>query len=111
MMRWQVLPRWLYHLTRTLTQTNLTYSKNFEFCTPVRDTLREFLSKNGVGTIVQWGGFGIHQLEGLGLKASLPITDKFFQNSLLIPLNCEMDDDQVDYIIDILIEFYEKGGI
>lgn len=85
--------------------------QNFEFCTPVRDTLREFLSKNGVGTIVQWGGFGIHQLEGLGLKASLPITDKFFQNSLLIPLNCEMDDDQVDYIIDILIEFYEKGGI
>lgn len=91
-------------------QNQFDVFQNFEFCTPKRDLLRIFLAKRGIGSIIQWGGFGIHQLENLGLKASLPLTDKFFKKSLLIPLNYELNDSQVDYVINQLIEFYQKGG-
>ena len=82
--------------------------QNFEICTARRDALRSFLSESGVGSIVQWGGIGIHQLENLGIAKDLSFTDKFFQESLMLPLNHVMDDDQVDYVISCLRTFYSS---
>lgn len=85
---------------------NFDIFQNYEFCTPKRDDLRKFLGDNGVGTIIQWGGFGIHMLENLGLKANLPLTDKFFKESLLLPLNHVMTDPQVEFVCELLNKFF-----
>ncbi len=82
--------------------------QNYEFCYRNRDNLKKFLENRGVGTIVQWGGFGIHQLDNLKIGAKLPLTDKFFKESLLLPLNHVMTDAQVDYVCQSLASYFEK---
>lgn len=91
----------------TTASKNFDIYQNFEFCTDRRDALRDFLSNNGVGTIVQWGGFALHHLENLVEPASLPITDKFFETSILLPLNHIMTDEEVGYVCSLLKQFYE----
>ena len=91
----------------SITSRNFDIYQNFEFCTRRRDALRDLLSKNGVGTIVQWGGFALHHLENLVAPTNLPLTDKFFKTSLLLPLNHIMSDEQVDYVCSLLKQFYE----
>ena len=87
---------------------NFDIYQNFEFCTVRRDELREFLAKNGVGTIIQWGGFALHQLKNLVTPCSLPLTDRFFETSLLLPLNHIMNDEQVTHVCSLLEEFYKE---
>lgn len=70
-----------------------------------RDGLRAYLAERGVGTIIQWGGFGMHQLSGLGFVQSLPRTDAFFNESLLLPMNHLLSDDQVDHVINSVRDF------
>lgn len=83
--------------------------QNYEFCHPQRDALRKFLADREIGTIIQWGGFGIHQLEGLGIARVLPTTDRFFKESLLLPLNHVMTDDHVDHVVEALTDFFSRG--
>ena len=52
--------------------------QNYEICAKHRDQFRNFLSDNGIGTLIQWGGMGIHHFKNLGFNQSLPNTDKFF---------------------------------
>jgi dTDP-4-amino-4,6-dideoxygalactose transaminase len=82
--------------------------QNYEMCTDRRDALREHLSNAQVGTIVQWGGFGIHQLVGLGFDAHCPKTDRFFHRSLLLPMNHVLTDSQVSHVIKSTLEFFAK---
>jgi dTDP-4-amino-4,6-dideoxygalactose transaminase len=64
-----------------------------------RDALRAHLAENRVGTIVQWGGTGMHQFRGLGFTQDLPRTDAFFRESLLLPMNHILSEDQVEHVI------------
>ncbi|MBO6719047.1 MAG: DegT/DnrJ/EryC1/StrS family aminotransferase [Rhizobiaceae bacterium] len=82
--------------------------QNYEFCHPERDALRKHLADGNIGTIIQWGGFGIHQLKGLGMQRDLPKTDRFFRESLLLPLNHILSDEQVDHVVASLHAFF--GG-
>ena len=91
----------------TTNSRNFDIYQNFEFCTARRDALRGFLSENGVGTIVQWGGFALHHLKNLVPATELPLTDKFFETSVLLPLNHMMKDEEVAYICSLLKQFYE----
>ena len=81
--------------------------QNYELCTAQRDSLRQQLATNGIGTIVQWGGVGIHQFKGLGFTADLPRTDRFFRESLLLPMNHILTDEQVDLVIGAVVGFFE----
>lgn len=74
--------------------------QNYEICCDRRDELRTHLASLGIGTIVQWGGTGIHQFRNLGLERLLPRTDRFFARSLLLPMNHLLSDAQVDCVID-----------
>lgn len=83
--------------------------QNYELCTESRDqrdALRAFLSENNVGTIIQWGGFGIHQLHGLGFTQICPKTDHFFDTSMLLPMNHILTDDQVSWVISRVRQFF-----
>lgn len=84
--------------------------QNYELCVESkaqRDALRAFLSDRGIGTIIQWGGFGIHQLSGLGFTQDCPKTDRFFETSLLLPMNHILRADQVDHVIASVQEFFK----
>jgi dTDP-4-amino-4,6-dideoxygalactose transaminase len=80
--------------------------QNYEMCCDRRDKLRVHLTNRGIGTIVQWGGTGIHQFRNLGLERLLPRTDRFFTRSLLLPMNHLLSDAQVGRVIDGVRGFF-----
>jgi dTDP-4-amino-4,6-dideoxygalactose transaminase len=80
--------------------------QNYEMRCDRRDALRAHLAARGIGTIVQWGGVGLHQFRDLGFDQALPITDRFFERALLIPMNHLLSDDQVGTVIDAVRGFF-----
>lgn len=83
--------------------------QNYEMrCPGRRDELRAHLASHKIGTIIQWGGFGMHQLTRLGFGQSLPRTDAFFRESLLLPMNHILSDAQVDHVIGTTLAFFRN---
>jgi len=83
--------------------------QNFEILANNRDKLRNYLSENNIGTIIQWGGKAIHQFESLGLTNSiLPNTDKYFEQCLLLPMNLFLTDSDVEYVAETIKKFYKN---
>ena len=82
--------------------------QNYEITADKRDELKNYLSKKNIGTLVQWGGKGIHHFQNLGFTQVLPNTDKFFKRCIMLPMNLFISDDDVDYICKSIKEFYRK---
>lgn len=80
--------------------------QNYEVRCDARDALRAHLDERSIGTIVQWGGTALHHFRGLGFTQQLPRTDRFFETSLLLPMNHLLTDDQVDCVVDAVQEFF-----
>lgn len=80
--------------------------QNYEVRSDRRDALREHLASRGVSTIVQWGGVPIHKFRNLGFTQRLPLTDRFFEGALLLPINHLLSDEQVDAVIDAVRDFF-----
>ena len=84
--------------------------QNYELEAEERDALQEFLRRHGVGTLIQWGGKAVHQFERLGMRASLPVTERLFTRSLMLPLNTTVSDDDIDYVCRLIREFFLRHG-
>ena len=82
--------------------------QNYELQADRRDDLKVHLSERGVGTIIQWGGKGVHQWEGLGFTQNLPKVERFFERSIMLPMNMFISDGDVTYICESIINFYRK---
>jgi len=80
--------------------------QNYEIEAEQRDALKEYLSNKGVGTLIQWGGKAVHEFKDLGFVQSLPVTEKIMRNSLMLPLNMTVTDDEVKYICRCVRDFY-----
>lgn len=80
--------------------------QNYELQAQQRDALRKHLSDKGIGTLVQWGGKAVHQFEKLGFSESLPKTEDFFKKCCMLPMNAILEDQEIDYIIESIREFY-----
>lgn len=80
--------------------------QNYEIRCASRDALRAHLSDREIGTIVQWGGTPLHHFRALGFSQQLPLTDRFFETSLLLPMNHLLTDEQVESVIDAVQEFF-----
>lgn len=80
--------------------------QNYEIEAERRDELRAHLLKNGVGTLVQWGGTPVHQFKALGFNVSLPATERLFERCVMLPLNMMVTDDEVGYIGELIRDFY-----
>ena len=80
--------------------------QNYEISATSRNELQNHLRKQGVGTLVQWSGKAVHQWEHLGVDASLPIVEQFFEKCLMLPMNTFISDDDVHYVCDQIIKFY-----
>lgn len=81
--------------------------QNYELTAQRRDQLKAFLASNGVGTLVQWGGKGVHQWENLGIKVKLPSVEAFFENCIMLPMNIFISDEDIEYICDLIHKFYK----
>ena len=82
--------------------------QNYEIECDRRDELRAHLRERGIGTLIQWGGKGVHQYERLGLKVSLPKTERFFTRCLMLPLNMMVSTDDAEYIGGVVRAFYGR---
>jgi dTDP-4-amino-4,6-dideoxygalactose transaminase len=70
--------------------------------------LKVYLNERGIGTIIQWGGKGVHQWEGLGFTQTLPKVERFFERSIMLPMNMFISNDDVLYICDSIKNFYRN---
>lgn len=80
--------------------------QNYEIQAGKRDMLREHLTARGVGTIVQWGGWMLHQFDELNLRADAPYAERFSQRYMLLPMHHMLSDDDIDYVCDNIVAFY-----
>lgn len=82
--------------------------QNFEIEAEQRDELREFLrEQRGIGTLVQWGGKGVHQFRSLGFTNHLPYTEGMFTRCLMLPMNTSLSNEDVYYVCEAVRDFYE----
>lgn len=82
--------------------------QNYEIEALDRDDLVIHLRESGVGTLIQWGGKGIHQWVNLGFKQKLPNTEQFFEKCLMLPMNLFITNEDVFYVCERIHEFYSK---
>jgi len=82
--------------------------QNYEIEAENRDDLKLFLSKNGIGTLVQWGGKAVHQFKKLGFSQSLPFTESLMSRMLMLPINMSITNSEVEYVSGKVREFYGK---
>ena len=87
---------------------NFDIFQNYEFIAENRDELKKYLEDNGIKTLIQWNGKGIHQWESLGFTIKLPKVENFFKKCLMIPIWDYLTDDEICYIADTIISFYRK---
>jgi dTDP-4-amino-4,6-dideoxygalactose transaminase len=82
--------------------------QNYEIEATRRDQLRASLRREGIGTILPWGGRAVHQWEALGLGRSLPATERLFERVLLLPMHPWLAAEDVEIIGAAIRRFY--GG-
>lgn len=82
--------------------------QNYELAAKDRDDLKKYLADNGIGTLIQWGGQGIHHFKNLGFNQNLPLTDKFFNECIMLPMNMFIEESDVEYICEMIKNFYRK---
>jgi dTDP-4-amino-4,6-dideoxygalactose transaminase len=82
--------------------------QNYEIEAEQRDELRDYLSEQGIGTLIQWGGKAVHQFAKLGFRQRLPKTERLFETMLMLPMNTSIRDDQVQRVCDCIKRFYRE---
>ncbi len=80
--------------------------QNYEIQAERRDTLRQHLADRGVGTIMQWGGWMLHQFDDLGLRSDAPYAEQMSKRFMMLPMHHMLSDDDVHYVCDQLVAFY-----
>ena len=69
----------------------------------------QHLNREGVEVMLSWGGKAVHQFKRLGLEhfmAKLPQTESVFTKVLMLPMHCELSDDQVAHVAEVVRDFY-----
>jgi len=82
--------------------------QNYVVRTRQREEMFDFLTENGVETLVHWRKPFYHH-EALGLEdKGFPVTEAISNEVISLPLNVEMSDDEVEYVIDTVKKFFIK---
>lgn len=80
--------------------------QNYEIQAENRTGLRDHLSAQGIGTIIQWGGWMLHQFDDLDLRTDAPYAAGMVDRYMMLPMHHMLTDDEVDYVIDQVRGFY-----
>lgn len=76
--------------------------QNYEIRIKNRDKFRALLQKEGIGTLIQWSGQAAHQHKIFTKAYDLPKTEKVMNESLMLPMNEYITDEEIDYILKII---------
>jgi len=72
-----------------------------------RDTFKKYLSKKGIETLVKWT-IPNHLQSELKLSSfKLPVTEKISQKVISLPMYPELTDEQIQYVINCIRNFYQ----
>ncbi len=83
--------------------------QNYEIESGRRDELREQLERDGIRTIIQWGGKAVHQLKGLRVgPVDVPYTERMFTRCFMLPMNTSVTNEEAEYICDRIRRFYGR---
>ena len=82
--------------------------QNYELQADQRDALKTQLAAQGIGTLIQWGGKGVHQWDGLGFNQKLPKVERFFERCIMLPMNMFISDVDVEYVCNSIKGFYNR---
>jgi dTDP-4-amino-4,6-dideoxygalactose transaminase len=86
---------------------NFDVFQNYEILAEHRDSLRNYLSQKGIGTLVQWNGQPIHSIKGIKVKkSSYKYTDKIFKKIVMLPMNTSLKNNEIMFVIKKIKEFY-----
>ena len=92
----------------TNSSSKSTY-QNYEIQAKEKEKLINFLNKNDIGTIKQWGGFSIAHFSKLGFDIrNYPKTKMLFDELVLLPMNHMLEEREVNHICDLIISFYKN---
>ncbi len=88
------------------------YVVRFEgFSREERDSLRDYLTEQGIGTSIYYP-MGLHQqkcFEYLDVPAgSFPVTEKACEETLALPIFPEMRDEEIEYVVEKIGEFLKE---
>jgi dTDP-4-amino-4,6-dideoxygalactose transaminase len=88
------------------------YVVRFEGCSrEQRDSLRDYLAKQGIGTSIYYP-MGLHQQKCfayLGVPTgALPETERACEETLALPIFPEMTDEEIKYVVEKIAEFLIK---
>jgi dTDP-4-amino-4,6-dideoxygalactose transaminase len=87
-------------------QRHFDVYQNYEVDAENRDGLREYLTKNDIGTLLQWGGKTLNLLSAVEVSGDLPNTRSMVESFLMLPMNTSLTDDDVHYVCDCIEKFY-----
>jgi dTDP-4-amino-4,6-dideoxygalactose transaminase len=73
--------------------------QNYEIRIDQRDKFKNLLELEGIGTLIQWSGQAAHQHQIFKKIYNLTKTDNIINQSLMLPLNEYITDDEMDYIL------------
>jgi len=82
--------------------------QNYELQADDRDELKLHLTAAGIGTLIQWGGKGVHQWDGLGFNQRLPKVERFFERCIMLPMNMFVSNEDINYVCDAIKNFYKR---
>lgn len=85
---------------------NFDIFQNYEIICNNRNKLKAFLQKRGVGTLVQWNGVRINNLNLPNIKKKKLNSDKLFSKLLLLPMNISLSNSDVKKICQEIKLFY-----
>ncbi|MBF0544814.1 MAG: DegT/DnrJ/EryC1/StrS family aminotransferase [Candidatus Riflebacteria bacterium] len=82
--------------------------QNYVIRTKKRDELNKFLKDNGVETLIHWVK-PYYRHEGLGFtNFNYPETEAISAESISLPMNVELEDSEVEYVIETIRKFFRK---
>ena len=84
--------------------------QNYVIRAETRDELATYLSESGIETLILWAK-PIHCHKALNLsRFHLPVTEQTAKEVLSLPMNAELSNEQVEYVIDSIRKFYRGRG-
>ncbi len=92
-----------------INSSNYDVYQNYEILADKRNSLKKYLYKKGIGTLIQWNGQPIHSIKGIKVKkSSYKKTDDIFKKILMLPMNTSLTNFQINYVIKSIKEFYNE---
>jgi dTDP-4-amino-4,6-dideoxygalactose transaminase len=82
--------------------------QNYEIQAKEREALRKHLGGAGIGTILQWGGWMVHQFDDLNLRSDATYAEEMSKRFMMLPMHHMLSDDDVNHVCEQVLSFYKN---